>query len=129
VGDSFVSIHPLDHNFGLLVERTETHELFFGVSLPFTVFSVTLIYLDLYAKKCEKFEKIDFTCDRLRIIVNKAEPTEFAINTYGPPSCIHLGKVDEHSMNLYELDDTDFPYQGYFDRRFYKLELNDYEVC
>lgn len=60
-------IHSLDENFGLSVEYEND------------TYFVSLIFLDFHRRSLQKLDTIECRCDWLYILVNKEEPTQFAL--------------------------------------------------
>jgi hypothetical protein len=104
-------IYPLDENFGLMVEY-ENETCF-----------ISLIFLDFHRHSLQKLDTIQRECESLGIIVNKEEPTEFALvmNINGQrfaETCtvVHTDIVAD------DLIEITFSPQAYFDKRFYGFQ-------
>jgi hypothetical protein len=115
-------IVPLDQGFGLSVESNEytsNHRHSF----------VSLIYLDFASKTFEKLDTIDIPDDDVSVLVNKFEPTEFALRYWADGNnCTQLYKIDRTSIvigDLIELNDMYDTYNlCYYDGCIYGISSN-----
>jgi hypothetical protein len=59
--------------FGVILERGEDLE-------DNTRYVVSLVFIDLYRLKCNKFHTLEYVCNCARICVSMLDPTKFVLN-------------------------------------------------
>jgi hypothetical protein len=105
------SIDQLDENFGLLWE--------YGNGINF----VSLIFLDFHRRKLEKLDTIQRRFDWFYVLVNKDEPTQFALKTdIEDDSFVQMFTIVGTSIVTGDLIQISFSPRAYFDGRLYALE-------
>lgn len=109
-----------------MVERNEHND---------NSYFISLVFLDLRKMAFLKLQTVELRGNYPKIIVNKAEPTEFFLNFWiDDGRFIRVCKVDGAKLIIGEAIRVDLSFQSYYNGRLYSLEWigdeNDLiEVC
>lgn len=131
--ENLIEIIPLSDNYGLLTEQIKEAEN--AEEVEDGPCMITLVWLDFRGKAFQKLFTVELYCEELKIIVNKADPTEFFVRAYSYHSSetiVRVGKVNEKKLIIADkvLVDSDIKFEAYYNGCLYSpILIENHEVC
>jgi hypothetical protein len=99
----------LDDDFGLLLEHQDR------------VHFISLIFLDLHSQSVQKLTTIERRSESARITVNKADPTQFALESFNDGWSIQLFNVVKTDIIPSEIIDSLVSQPNFYEKCIYGL--------
>jgi hypothetical protein len=108
------NIHPLTNGFGLLSESDDFNSF------------ISLIFLNLPQRSLQKLQTIEYPCNSIRIVVDKADPTAFLLKYHTRDQwSLKICKIVDNTIIIGDVFQVGLYLDYFYDKCVYSLK--DYD--